>query len=172
LKKALYKLKQKPRVWYERLTKFLLKRGYKRKGTDKTMYVKKLGAVLMIAQAYVDVIMLRSTSRQMSKNFVEFIQTEFKMSMAGELTFFLRLHIKQMKEWIFISQTKYGNNLVKRFSMEGSKSVRTPINVSQKLSKDKKEQNVDQHLYRSMIGGLLYLTISHHVIAYSVGIYA
>jgi hypothetical protein len=74
----------------------------------------------------------------MSKDFVELMQAEFEINMVGELTFFLGLHIKQMKDRIFTSQTKYVNNLVKKSNMEGSKSVKTPISVSQKLSKDDK----------------------------------
>jgi hypothetical protein len=72
----------------------------------------------------------------MSKDFVELMQTEFEMSTVGELTFFLGLQIKQMKDRIFISETKFTNNLVKNFNMESSKSVRTPISASQKLSKN------------------------------------
>jgi hypothetical protein len=68
----------------------------------------------------------------MSNEFVEFMQTEFEMSIVSDLTFFFKLQIKQMKDETFISQIKYTNNLIKKFNMEGVKSVRTSISKSQK----------------------------------------
>jgi len=65
LKKALYGLKQAPRAWYERLTKFLINQGYKKGGTDKTLFVKKDKGRLMIAQIYVDDIVFGGISNQM-----------------------------------------------------------------------------------------------------------
>jgi hypothetical protein len=121
-----------------------------REGADKTIFVKKLGINFIIVQVYVDDIVFGSISKHMSQDFVELIQTDFEMSMVGDLTFFFYLQIKQMKDGIFISQTKYANNLVKQFNMKNPKSIRTHISTSQKLSKDEKGQDVDQHLYRML----------------------
>ena len=100
------------------------------------------------------------------------MQKEFEMSMMGELTFFLGFQIKQMKEWIFISQEKYTKDLLKRFEIENSKISKTPISTSTKLDKDENGIKVDQKWYSGMIGSLLYLTASRPDIMFSVCIYA
>jgi hypothetical protein len=91
LKKALYGLKQAPRAWYERLTQFLVGQGYKKGGTDKTLFVKDDNGRLMIAQIYVDDIVFGGMSNKMVRHFVQQMQYEFEMSLVGELTNFLGL---------------------------------------------------------------------------------
>ncbi|XP_039122090.1 uncharacterized mitochondrial protein AtMg00810-like [Dioscorea cayenensis subsp. rotundata] len=100
------------------------------------------------------------------------MQEEFEMSMVGELNYFLGFQIKQCKEGIFISQTKYAQNLVKRFGLEKARHMRTPMSMNQKLTKDKHGKDVDPSLYRSMIGSLLYLIASRPDISFSVGVCA
>ncbi|XP_058758414.1 secreted RxLR effector protein 161-like [Vicia villosa] len=100
------------------------------------------------------------------------MQTEFEMSMVGELTYFLGLQIKQMEDSTFLSQSKYAKNIVKRFGMDNASHKRTPAPTHQKLSKDEGGISVDQSLYRSMIGSLLYLTASRPDIAFAVGVCA
>ena len=90
------------------------------------------------------------------------------MSMMGELTFFLKLQIKQMKEGISITQTKYTRELLKRFGMENSKAIGTPMSPSCKLDKDEEGKSIDLKFYRGMIGSLLYLTTSRLDIMFSV----
>lgn len=88
------------------------------------------------------------------------MQTEFEMSMVGELSYFLSLQINQLDKGIFISQIKYVKEMLKKFNMEDSKSMSTPMMTSCKLSKEDNSSPIDQTLYRSMIGGLLYLIAS------------
>ena len=90
------------------------------------------------------------------------------MSLMGELTFFLGLQIKQTQEEIFINQAKYAKELLKKFGMESSKEIGTPMNSTSKLDKDEKGKSIDQKLYRGMIGSLLYLTASRPDILFSV----
>ena len=151
LKKALYGLKQAPRAWYERLTQFLVNQGYRKGGNDKTLFVKEENRRLMIAQIYVDDIVFGGMSNQMVQHFVEQMQSEFEMSLVGELTYFLGLQVKQMEDTIFISQSKYAKNIVKKFGMESASHKRTPAATHLKLTKDEKGVSVDQSLYRSMI---------------------
>ena len=82
------------------------------------------------------------------------------MSLIGELTFFLDLHISMMDDGIFISQTKYIKEMLKKFEMEDCKPVNTPMITDYKSSKDDESNEVDQILYRSMIGSLLYVITS------------
>ena len=78
------------------------------------------------------------------------------MSMIGELAFFLGIQVKQMREGIFISQEKYTKDIFKRFNMDECKSIMTPMLSNGQLDLDKGGKMVDQTLYRSMIGSLLY----------------
>jgi hypothetical protein len=92
--------------------------------------------------------------------------------MIGELNYFLGLQVKQTVEGIFISQSKYAKDLVKRFGLDGKSRARTPISTNVKISSDLAGKPIDPSLYRSMIGSLLYLTASRPDIAFSVGVYA
>jgi hypothetical protein len=172
LKKALYGLKQAPRAWYERLTEFLINNGYVRGGIDQTLFVKKNLNEIMIAQIYVDDIVFGGTSNQMVEQFVQHMRSEFEMSLVGELTYFLGLQVKQSEDTVFISQSKYAKSIVKKFGLENATHKRTPAATHIKLSKDENGVDVDQCLYRSMIGSLLYLTASRPDIAFAVGVCA
>jgi hypothetical protein len=77
--------------------------------------------------------------------------------MIGELNFFLGFQIKQLKKGTFIHQEKYTNDILKKFKMDDCKPIKTPMPTNGHLDLDK---SVDQKLYRSMIGSLLYLTTS------------
>ncbi|CAM8930697.1 unnamed protein product [Rhodiola kirilowii] len=94
------------------------------------------------------------------------------MSMVGEMNYFLGLQVKQKDDGIFISKSKYARNLIKKFDLEKASHKRTPAATHLKITKDDAGKNVDQTLYRSMIGSLIYLTASRLDIAYAVGVCA
>jgi hypothetical protein len=85
---------------------------------------------------------------------------KFKMSMMGELTFFLGFQVKQLKEAIFISQTKYMQDILNRFGMKDAKPIKTLMGTNRYLDLDAEGKSVDQKVYQSMIGSLLYLCAS------------
>jgi hypothetical protein len=151
---------------------FLTNNGYRKGGIDKTLFVKNEGGKLMVAQIYMDDIMFSGMSDQMVEHFVKQMQFEFEMSLVGELAYFLGLQVKQMEDSIFLSQRKYAKNIVKKFGMENASHKRTPAPTHLKVSKDENGVSVDQSLYRSMIGSLLYLTASRPDIAFAVGVCA
>ncbi|XP_019101967.1 PREDICTED: uncharacterized protein LOC109133374 [Camelina sativa] len=97
---------------------------------------------------------------------------EFEMSMVGELKYFLGLQVEQSADGIFVSQSTYAKELVQRFGLGKSKEAKVPMGVNDKLSKDEEGEDVDERLYRGMIGSLLYLTASRPDICLSVGICA
>ncbi|KAM5586525.1 hypothetical protein ABKV19_005444, partial [Rosa sericea] len=172
LKKALYGLKQAPRAWYERLSTHLVGKGYNTGSIDKTLFVKRTKNDIIIAQVYVDDIVFGSTSKYLVKEFQSVMESEFEMSMCGELTFFLGLQVKQIDTGLFLSQSKYAENLIKKFGLASKKTVTNPMSTTAKLSEDHEGKSVDPTLYRSMIGSLLYLTASRPDISYSVGVCA
>ena len=88
LNKAFYCLKQAPRAWYERLTNFLIEKGYKRGGVHKTLFIMHFDTGVIIAQIYVDDIVFHSTSPSKVQEFVNQMREEFEMNIVGELNFF------------------------------------------------------------------------------------
>lgn len=108
----------------------------------------------------------------MVEHFVQQIEYEFETSLVGELTYFLGLHVKQMEDNIFVSQRKHSKSLVKKFGLDNASHKRTPIETHVKLSKYENGVDVDQSLYRSMIGSMLYLTTSRPDITFVIGVCA
>jgi hypothetical protein len=96
------------------------------------------------------------------------MQDEFEMSMMGELKFFLGIQINQSKDGVYVHQTKYTKELLKKFKLEDCKVMNTPMHPTCTLSKEDIGSTVDQKLYRGMIGSLLYLTAFRPDILFSV----
>src|SRR5581483_11955252 len=153
--KALYGLKQAPRAWYETLTVYLLEAGYKKGTIDPTLFLRKSGNDLIIVQIYVDDIIFASTKPELCKEFEHTMKSQFQMSMMGELTFFLGLQVRQRPDGIFINQSKYVHDLLKRFDVVGSNSVATPMSRSYQMDADLSGKPVDQKNYRAIIGSLI-----------------
>ncbi|GJX80837.1 retrovirus-related pol polyprotein from transposon TNT 1-94 [Tanacetum coccineum] len=106
--------------------------------------------------------------QDMCDEFSKIMHDEFEMSMMGELNFFLRLQIKQMEDGIFFNQSKYIKEMLKKFGLEESKPIETPMSFDTKLTKDEEYESVDSTKYQGMIGSLLYLTASRPDIMFSV----
>jgi hypothetical protein len=90
------------------------------------------------------------------------------MSMIGELSYFLGLQIKQLKNDTFVSQGKYIRDMLKKFGMQDAKSIATPMGTNGILDSDTSRNMVDQKLYRSIIGSLLYVNASRPDVMFSV----
>ena len=127
---------------------------------------------MIVAQVYVDDIIFGSTKDKLAHDFSKLVQAEFEMSMIGELTHFHGLQIRQQDSGIFLSQSKYAKNLVKKFGLKFASSIRTPMSPNVKFIVDLLGKSVDSSLYKSIIGILLYLTASKPNISYSVEVFA
>jgi hypothetical protein len=158
--KALYGLKLAPRAWYSRLDKYLQQVGFRKGSVDNNLYIKVSQGNLLLIEVYVDDIIFGSDDDRLIQKFAKDMQNEFEMSLLGELSFFLGIQIHQSNQGIFISQTKYIREMLKRFGMEDCKPVITPMKTNCKLSKDDYSKSTDHRKYRSMIGSLLYVTAS------------
>jgi hypothetical protein len=169
LKKALYGLKQAPRAWYSRLDKYLQQAGFRKGSANTNLYIKVSQGNILLIEVYVDDIIFGSDDDRLSQKFSKDMQNEFEMSLLGELSFFMGLQIRQSNQGIFISQTKYIREMLKRFGMEDCKPVITPMQTSCKLRKDDDSKSTDQRQYRSMIGSLLYVTASRPDVMQAVG---
>ncbi|GKF64973.1 retrovirus-related pol polyprotein from transposon TNT 1-94, partial [Tanacetum coccineum] len=129
-KKAIYGLKQAPRAWYYMLSSFLILQHFSKGVVDPTLFTRKAGNDLLL----------------------------FKMSMMGKMLLFLGLQISQSPRGIFINQSKYAFEIIKKYGMLTSDSVDTPMVEKNKLDADLQGTPVDATHYRSMIGSLMYLT--------------
>ncbi|GJY65006.1 putative ribonuclease H-like domain-containing protein [Tanacetum coccineum] len=160
VEKALYGIHQAPRAWYETLSTYLLYNGFQRGHIDKTLFIKRVKSDILLVQVYVDDIIFGSTKKMLCIEFEKLMHKKFQMSSMGELTFFLGLQVTQKDDGIFISQDKYVDEILKKFDFSTVKTASTPMETSKPLLKDVKAEDVDVHLYRSMIGSLMYLTSS------------
>ncbi|GKE18527.1 retrovirus-related pol polyprotein from transposon TNT 1-94, partial [Tanacetum coccineum] len=140
LKKALYGLKQEPRAWND----------------------------LLLVQIYVNDIIYASTNTAMCNEFANQMTTKFKMSMMGNMSFFLGLQISQSPRGIFINQSKYAFERVKKYGLLTTDSVDTPMDEKNKLDEDLQGKQVDATLYHGMIGSLMYLTSSRPDLIHAV----
>ncbi|GJU38445.1 putative ribonuclease H-like domain-containing protein, partial [Tanacetum coccineum] len=150
--KALYGLHPAPRAWYETLSTYLLENRFRRGIIDKTLFIKKDKGDILLVQVYVDDIIFGFIKKTLCGEFEKMMHKRFQMSSIGELTFFLGLQVKHKDDGIFISQDKYVADILK--------TVSTPIETNKALIKDEEAEDVEVHLYKSMIGSLMYLIAS------------
>nr|GEZ26137.1 retrovirus-related Pol polyprotein from transposon TNT 1-94 [Tanacetum cinerariifolium] len=141
LDKALYGLKQAPRAWYDVLSQFLIDSGFQKGSIDTTLFIKKKGKHIMLIQIYVDDIIFGSTNPKYCTSKC------FEMSMMGEMKFFLGLQVNQFSNGIFINQSKYILDILKRFGMENCDTVPTPMVEQAKLKLDLVRKPVDHTDY-------------------------
>ncbi|GKA90381.1 putative ribonuclease H-like domain-containing protein [Tanacetum coccineum] len=168
VEKALYGLHQAPRAWYETLSTYLLDNGFYRGQIDKTLFIKRVKDDILLVQVYVDDIIFGSTKKSLCTEFEQIMHKRFQMSSMGELTFFLGLQVKQKEDGIFISQDKYVGEILKKFGFSSIRTTSTPMETNKALIKDEDGEDVDVHLYRSMIRSLMYLTSSRPDIMFLV----
>nr|GEY75994.1 hypothetical protein [Tanacetum cinerariifolium] len=121
---------------------FLVHGGYRRGLIDKTLFIKKDKKDIMLVQVYVDDIIFGSTKKSWCDEFETLMKNRFQMSSIGELTFFLRLQVKQKEDGSFISQDKYVVEILKKFDFLSVKTVSTPIETKKPMVKDEKATDV------------------------------
>ncbi|KAD3067039.1 hypothetical protein E3N88_34919 [Mikania micrantha] len=136
LDKALYGLHQAPRAWYETLLTHLIEHGFNRGQIDKTLFYREKGKDILLVQIYVDDIIFGSTDEQLCLEFKEVMIEKFEMSAMSDIKFFLGLQIDQTDDGIFIHQTKYIQDVLKRFSMLDCKPISTPIQPNHGIEPD------------------------------------
>ncbi|GKA29488.1 putative ribonuclease H-like domain-containing protein [Tanacetum coccineum] len=141
VEKALYGLHHAPRAWYETLSTYLLENGFHRGQIDKTLFIKRHKDDILLVQVYVDDIIFGSTKKELS--------TEFEKLMHD-------------------NQDKYVAEILKKFNFVNVKTTSTTMEPNNALIKDEEAEDVDVHLYKSMIGSLMYLTASRLDITFAI----
>ncbi|GJU32920.1 retrovirus-related pol polyprotein from transposon TNT 1-94 [Tanacetum coccineum] len=168
LKKALYGLKQAPRAWYDTLSKFLLANNFFKGVVDPTLFTRKSGKHILLVQIYVDDIIFALTDHNACNIFSKEMSSKFQMSMMGQMSFFLGLQVSQSPGGIFINQAKYALETLKKYGMDLSDPVDTPMVDRLKLDEDLMGIPVDQTRFRGMVGSLMYLTASRPDLVFAV----
>ncbi|KAJ9539229.1 hypothetical protein OSB04_031962 [Centaurea solstitialis] len=123
---------QAARAWYETLSTFLIAEGFTRGNIDITLFVKSYKDHVFLAQIYVDDIIFGSTKAKLCKKFESLMQSQYKMSMMGELTYFLGLQVKQYEKGIFISQGKYVRDMLKKSDLTTCSEMKNTLVSSSK----------------------------------------
>ncbi|GKC41870.1 retrovirus-related pol polyprotein from transposon TNT 1-94 [Tanacetum coccineum] len=154
LKKALYGLKQAPRAWYDELSMFLLQNRFFKGTIDPTLFIRRFDDDILVVQVYVDDIIFGSTHPRYTQLFSNLMKSRF------EMMFFLGLQVNQSPCGIFINQSNYVLEILKKYVMETCDPVGTTMEIKDKLDLDQNGSPVDATKYRSMIGALMYLTSS------------
>ncbi|GJT08802.1 putative ribonuclease H-like domain-containing protein [Tanacetum coccineum] len=142
--------------------------GFQRGKIDKILFIKRNKGDILLVQVYVDDIIFGSTKKELCNAFEKLMHEKFQMRSMRELTFFLGLQVQQKKDGIFISQDKYVVEILKKFEFTEVKTASKPMETQKPLIKDEDGKEVDVHMYRSMIGSLMYLTSSRPDIMFAV----
>ncbi|GJX49017.1 retrovirus-related pol polyprotein from transposon TNT 1-94 [Tanacetum coccineum] len=133
-----------PRAWYDMLSSFLISQHFSKGAVDPTLFTRHAGNDILL------------------------MTNKFKMSMMGQMSFFLGLQISQSPRGIFINQSKYAYEIVKKYGLHSTDFVDTPMIENKKLDEDLQGKQVDATLYHDMIGSLMYLTSSRSDLNYAV----
>ncbi|GJU11509.1 retrovirus-related pol polyprotein from transposon TNT 1-94 [Tanacetum coccineum] len=172
LKKALYGLKQAPRACYDTLLRFLLDHKFSKGVVDLILFTRKTGKHILLVQIYVDDIIFASTDSKACDIFSNEMSSKFQLSMMGQMSFFLGLQVSQNLRDIFINQSNFALEILKKFRMDSCDPVDTPMVDRLKLDEDPLGILVDQTQFRSMVGSLMYLTASRPDLVFAVCVYA
>nr|GEZ55002.1 hypothetical protein [Tanacetum cinerariifolium] len=135
---------------------------------DQTLFIRRQREDFILVQVYVDDIIFRSSNPQLCREFEALVHEKFQMSAMGELNFFLGLQVLQKEDGIFLTQDKYVGYILNKFGYLDVRSSNTPMDKENPWGKDGTKKDVDLHLYRSMIGSLMYLTASRPDIMFAV----
>ncbi|GJS92987.1 retrovirus-related pol polyprotein from transposon TNT 1-94 [Tanacetum coccineum] len=135
---------------------------------DPTLFIRKEGNELILVQVYVDDIIFAASTPELCDLFAKIMCSKFKMSMMGKISFFLGLQIFQNPRGIFINQSKYALESLKKYSFDSCDPVDTPMVEKSKLDEDKEGKAIDPSQYRGMIGTLLYLIASRPDLQFAI----
>nr|GEW38696.1 retrovirus-related Pol polyprotein from transposon TNT 1-94 [Tanacetum cinerariifolium] len=168
LKKALYGLKQASCTWYDMLSSFLISQDFSKGSVDPTLFICRNRNDILLEQIYVNDIIFAASTPELCDLFAKIMCLKFKMSMMGTISFFSRLQISQSPRGIFINQSKYAIESLKKYGFKSFDPVDTPMVEKSKLDEDKERKAVDPSHYRGMIGTLLYLTASRPDLQFAI----
>ncbi|GJR37114.1 putative ribonuclease H-like domain-containing protein [Tanacetum coccineum] len=170
VEKALYELHQAPKAWYETLSTYMLDNEFQRGKIDKTLFIKRYKGDILLVQVYVNDIIFGSTKKELCNAFEKLMHENFKIgSMMRNLLLigFFKLQNRKRMAYVLVKD-KLVVEILKKFGFTEVKTASTPMETQKPLLKDEDGKEVDVHMYRSMIGSLMYLTSSRPDIMFEV----
>jgi hypothetical protein len=169
LRKALYGLRQAPRAWNAKLDATLQALGFERCETEHAIYVRRRGKFALIVGVYVDDLIVTGMRAADIAGFKQEMADRFRMSDLGALSYYFGIEVKQGSGEMRLRQQAFAEKLIERAAMAGCNPCATPMEERLKLSRNSTTAKVGATLYRSIIGGLRYLTHTRPDIAYTIG---
>lgn len=159
-----------PRAWYARLCKRLETLGFIASKADTSLFYYSRGKYSMYVLVYIDDIIVASSSEEATKALLSDLQREFALKDLGNLHYFLGIEVKGLDDGLLLSQGRYASDLLARFGMDKAKPVDTPLSTSEKLSLTNGTRlgEIDSTRYRSIVGGLQYLTLTRPDLSFVV----
>ncbi|GJR20593.1 ribonuclease H-like domain-containing protein [Tanacetum coccineum] len=167
LQRSLYGLKQAPRAWFQRFASFITRVGFQHSKTDTSLFVYHMGSDVAYLLLYVDDIILTASSTALLQRIITLLHSEFAMTDLGSLNYFLGVSAQRSKSGLFLSQSKFAEEILERAHMQHCNPCKTPVDTESKLGSDGDPVS-DPTLYRSLAGALQYLTFTRPDISYAV----
>ncbi|GJX13772.1 ribonuclease H-like domain-containing protein, partial [Tanacetum coccineum] len=167
LKRSLYGLKQASRAWFQRFASYATRVGFQHSKTDSSLFIFHRGTDIAYLLLYVDDIILTTSSTTFLQRVISSLHAEFSMTDLGSLNYFLGISAQQTSTGMFLSQSKYAEEILERAHMQHCNPCRTPVDTESKLGPDG-DPVFDSTLYRSLASALQYLTFTRPDISYAV----
>lgn len=149
-----------------RIDNYFLKNGFNRRNPNPTLYIKHDINEILIVCIYVDDLIYIGNKKNIMEKFQAAMTQEFEMTDLGHMHYFLGLEVQKKFEGIFISHAKYVAYLMEKFRMKTCEAITTPLALGKKLTKEDTSSKVNDTLYRSLVGSLMYLTTTRPNIMY------
>ncbi|GJW05879.1 retrovirus-related pol polyprotein from transposon TNT 1-94 [Tanacetum coccineum] len=153
MKNTLYRLKHAPWASYDLLSSFLLSQKFSKGMVDPTLFTRKEGKDILLVQIYVKDIIFASTDPALCETFSKITCSKFKMSMMGKMSFFLGIKISQSPRGIFLNQSKYALEIIKKYGMESSDPLDTPMTMIMLVAKIPEELHLE--VYSSWVTDII-----------------
>ena len=169
LRKAIYGLKQAPHAWCERFSRLLKQIGFEQSKADYSLYVMHTDKGSVIVVIYVDDLIVTEDYVNAIGMLKKQLHSKFDMKDLGELRYFLGIEVVRANDGIWLVQRQYALDMLKKFGMTGCKPLDTPLDQNVKLFDDGQYLE-DAYLYRKIVGGLIYLTITRPDLSYAIGL--
>jgi histone deacetylase 1/2 len=167
LNKAIYGLKQAPRAWYDSLRHTLLNWGFQNTKSDSSLFVLKEADHTTFLLIYVDDIIITGSNNKSLEAFISQLNLAFSLKDLGNLHYFLGIEVYRDNSGMYLKQTKYIRDLLKKFNMENASSCPTPMVTGRQFTAEGELMSNPTH-YRQAIGALQYLTNTRPDIAFAV----